>query len=184
MNPSPIIDFVIRMEGGFVSDPADPGGATNHGISLRFLKSLDPALGDLDQDGDVDLDDVRAMTPSRARALYTLKFYTPMEIWKYPPALGAVLLDTAVNMGRKKSVLLLQRGLNGAGYSLVEDGIAGPRTMAMVRGMDPQAMVRFVLLERVLEYVRLCLERPQLRRFLFGWLNRCAELIRFTETLP
>ena len=30
-----ILDQVLRSEGGFVEDPADPGGATNHGVSLR-----------------------------------------------------------------------------------------------------------------------------------------------------
>ena len=30
---------IIELEGGFVDHPDDPGGATNLGISLRFLKA-------------------------------------------------------------------------------------------------------------------------------------------------
>ena len=30
------IPIVLKHEGGFADNPADPGGATNFGISLRF----------------------------------------------------------------------------------------------------------------------------------------------------
>ena len=39
--------FTLREEGGYVDDPADPGGATNMGITLATYRqwSDDPALG-------------------------------------------------------------------------------------------------------------------------------------------
>jgi lysozyme family protein len=84
-------------------------------------------------------------------------------------------------MGRTKAIRLLQRALAGAGYDLVDDGIAGPKTMTMVNGTDPAALVRLMILERVMEYVRLCDERPALSRFLGGWCRRCRDLLLFTD---
>ncbi len=32
-------DYMMKNEGGLSENPADPGGVTNYGISLRFAKS-------------------------------------------------------------------------------------------------------------------------------------------------
>ena len=52
---------VLEHEGGFVDSPADPGGATNGGLSLRQLVK-EGLKWDIDGDGDVDRDDIEALT--------------------------------------------------------------------------------------------------------------------------
>lgn len=37
--------FMVRFEGGYVNDPADPGGETNRGVTWRTFVSLAPKLG-------------------------------------------------------------------------------------------------------------------------------------------
>ena len=54
---SKAITVILKHEGGFSNHSSDPGGATNYGISLRWLKS-EGLYGDLDDDGDVDIDDI------------------------------------------------------------------------------------------------------------------------------
>ena len=44
------LKIVLIHEGGYSDDPDDPGGTTNYGISLRFLKSVGLELGDVDDD--------------------------------------------------------------------------------------------------------------------------------------
>ena len=44
--------FTARWEGGFTDHPADPGGVTNHGVSLRFLRGQKE---DIDGDGEDEL---------------------------------------------------------------------------------------------------------------------------------
>ena len=31
---------IVRREGGYVNDPDDPGGATNHGVTLGTMRQL------------------------------------------------------------------------------------------------------------------------------------------------
>lgn len=177
------LDFVIAQEGGFVNDPKDPGGATKYGISLRFLKTVDPALADLDQDGDIDMDDVWAMSEPQARVFYMKYFYEPLNIDQYGPALGAVILDTAVNMGRSRSLRLLQQALTVCGHPVPVDGVAGPVTRAAVARINKRGLIVSYLLCRVFVYADLCQANKELRRFFFGWINRVQALARFADQL-
>ena len=47
---------IVRREGGYVNDPDDPGGATNHGVTIHTMRKLGI---DLTRDGKVDAADVR-----------------------------------------------------------------------------------------------------------------------------
>ena len=58
---------VAKWEGGYFDHPNDPGGVTMYGVSLMFLKGLDLWEGDIDGDGDIDRDDVLAVTKDTAR---------------------------------------------------------------------------------------------------------------------
>ena len=42
-----IADEILAREGGYVNDPDDPGGATNHGVTIHTMRRLG-----LDLDGD------------------------------------------------------------------------------------------------------------------------------------
>jgi len=178
-----MLGFILAREGGFVNDPKDPGGATKYGISLRFLKSIDPTMADMDEDGDVDVDDIFALSPELARDFYRQWFYQPMGIDQYPAPLGAAMLDTGVNMGKRRAVRILQKALNQSGASLVVDGIAGPKTRTALLFFDPMDTLRTVLLVRVFAYAALCRANPDLHRFFFGWVERVRHLEAFCMDL-
>jgi lysozyme family protein len=36
------VAFVLANEGGLSENPSDPGGCSNFGISLRFLREVEP----------------------------------------------------------------------------------------------------------------------------------------------
>jgi lysozyme family protein len=178
-----MIDFILEREGGFVNDPKDPGGATKYGISLRFLKTIDPAMADLDEDGDVDVDDILALTPDLARAFYRQFFYDPMGIDQYPAPLGAAMLDTGVNMGKGRTGRILQRSLNQCGADLAVDGIVGPKTRTALMFFDVMDILRAFLLARVFVYAKLCRNNAGLTRFFFGWVERVRHLEAFCMQL-
>lgn len=70
------IQTVLSHEGSFVADPYDIGGATNYGISLRWLQSVgdidkDSFLeGDLNKDGTVDIKDIKKIDQKQAIEFY------------------------------------------------------------------------------------------------------------------
>lgn len=128
--------FTAQWEGGLVDHPADPGGITNHGVSLRWLRELaqeecrkqsrtcDGSNAfdrkhshsmsglDFDNDGDVDADDIRACTKAQAATLFKKHFWDATKCGKLPLALAIVLYDGAVNMGAPRAVRQLQQALN------------------------------------------------------------------------
>lgn len=175
------LDFVLAREGGLVDHPRDPGGLTNLGISLRWLRSLGLA-GDLDGDGDVDADDVRGVTTEQAADLYHKHFWTTVGGDILPNRLACLVFDTAVNAGVSRAVKLLQASLNLAtGSKLVEDGIFGRNTaqaLGILRHLpsDESRIFDRYLVERTRFYLRLAEDKPSLRDFLRGWLNRVVDL--------
>lgn len=89
------VAFVLRQEGGYVANPADPGGETHYGISKRAYPDLD----------------IAALTPDGAKAIY-YRDYWPVAA-ALPMPLALVVFDTAVNMGRAAAqTLLLQSAGN------------------------------------------------------------------------
>jgi lysozyme family protein len=178
-----MLDFILKREGGFVNDPKDPGGATKYGISLRFLQTIDPAMADLDEDGDVDVDDIFALSPDLARAFYRQWFYQPMRIDQYPSPLGAAMLDTGVNMGMSRAGRILQSALNQCGADLAVDGIVGTNTRTALMFFDSMDILRAFLLGRIFVYAKLCRENQDLHRFFYGWVERVRHLESFCMDL-
>ena len=57
------LTFTLREEGGYVDNPADPGGATNMGITLATYR-------DWSDDSNLGPAQVQDMTERTARAIY------------------------------------------------------------------------------------------------------------------
>lgn len=118
------IQFVLRWEGGYVNHPSDPGGATNHGISIRFLQRGSIFL-DLDRDGDMDANDIRLLSRGQAVELYRQNFWVPIRGYDLPGNVAVAVMDTAVNMGVSVGAKFLQRVVG-----TTDDGMIGPITLA------------------------------------------------------
>ncbi|MFA7098192.1 MAG: glycosyl hydrolase 108 family protein [Gammaproteobacteria bacterium] len=173
--------FVEQWEGGFVNDPRDPGGATKYGISLRFLRSLAPELGDVDGDGDVDADDVLALTPDKARDLYRKHFWEPLQLSIVPVAASMLLFDTAVNMGRLRAVRICQETLRTFCHQVAVDGIIGPQTQTALRQVcmyHPDGLADRFCLHRLDHYSGIVEANDDLARYMRGWVNRTVALAK------
>ena len=55
-SPRDIAIQIINLEGGFVNDPLDSGGATKFGVTLETAKRYNL---DVNKDGKVDIKDIR-----------------------------------------------------------------------------------------------------------------------------
>ena len=161
------IKTVLHHEGGFVDDPVDPGGATNFGVSIRYLKQRgdldgDGVLdGDLDMDGDIDVDDIKNMTREQAEELYKTGFWDKNnldEIDEY--IIAERSFDMIVNMGPRQAGKIVQRACNYFGKGLVVDGILGPNTFKAVNSLNAEKLLREIRFNHAKFYLDLIEQKP------------------------
>ena len=171
------IDYVLDNEGGYAEHPSDPGGPTFWGISLRYLKGKGEK-GDIDGDGDIDADDVRALTKAEAIEFYRKDFWDKLKLEKLKAqAVACRVFDMAVNMGPRGAVKIAQRAYNGLtegneGERLKLDGKLGPKTRKALDSIDPVEMMAALRKYHADFYRDLVKRNPKLKVFLIGWLRR------------
>lgn len=161
---------LLKHEGGFVNDPADPGGATNKGVTLGTFQQCAQRLLNLAP----TLDNLKALTDAQAGTIYKALYWDKVrgdEITLQP--LANIVFDFQVNAGANASKLL-QRVLNdlGATPPLAVDGAIGPGTMRALSAADAKAVYARYKQGRKDYYTNLVNQRPSLNKFLKGWLNR------------
>lgn len=160
------LKFVLRWEGGYVNDPADPGGATNKGVTQRVYDAWR-------RQARLPTRTVKDITDDEVGALYESGYWRPPRCDALQGGLDLVQFDTAVNMGVKRAIRTLQGCL---GCSI--DGDFGPTTLRMATSCDVPGTLKRYCDAREDYYRRLVAARPALAKFLDGWLNRLNSLRR------
>lgn len=169
---------ILKHEGGFVNDADDPGGATNYGVSLRFLiQEGDLAIGDIDGDGDIDADDVSKMTVEQAKAVYYKCWWLKYNYEAIDNlSLVTKVFDMSVNMGGKQAHILLQRAVLACGIPVVEDGALGPKCFGAMSSITAagggDALLASLRSEQAGFYRCLILKKPIFIKYQAGWLSR------------
>lgn len=170
------VEKVLAHEGGFVDDPLDPGGATNYGISLRYLRGLGTDIGDLDNDGDVDEQDIRKLSREQAIAIYRARWWDRYGLARIDDAgVAATLFDLMVNMGATTAVRLLQQSLNTCGQAVLVDGVLGPKTVDAINRTPAGWLLAELRLAAIRRYVSLVTANRKLSKFLLGWIRRALD---------
>lgn len=172
--------YTMRWEGGRVDDPDDPGGATNAGISLRFLRQTgDIDRYDHDGDGDIDAADVMALTDDQIETLYREHFWLPVFDDLPFEAFAIKLYDFGVNVGLRQMVKFAQFAYNDLEIKLYDDlyvdGIMGPITsnaLKQIERDDSWYTLRYLEDRAARFYFSLAYRRRRSRKYLLGWLRR------------
>ena len=161
---------LLKHEGGFVNDPADPGGATNKGITLAtFQRCAQRYLGI-----EPTLENLKALTDTQAGKIYKPLYWDKVRCDDIAlQELANIVFDFQVNAGGS-AAKLLQRVLNelGAQPPLNVDGEVGPGTMTALARTDQSEVYRHYRQGRIDYYQDLVAKRPALGKFLKGWLIR------------
>ncbi len=178
-----IAEGILAREGGYVDDPDDPGGATNHGITIGTMQRL---RADIDGDGDVDKDDVRRLSKAQAREILIEHYFVRPGISRLPPVLHATVFDMQVNAGAR-AVRILQQLLCDMDEPVSVDGAIGLQTVAAAeRAAEaaPEYIADAYGIARRNFYYALAGRRPSARKYVMrrdggkgGWIRRVEEFI-------
>lgn len=150
---------VLADEGGFVNDPADPGGATNLGVTLGTLSHW---LGH-----PATIADVRALTPASVAPIYEASYWRAAACDRLPAGLDYMVFDLAVNSGPGRAAHFLQEVVG-----VPQDGSIGQHTLDAVAARPTDDLIHALSARRETFY------RAQgtFPRFGAGWLNRLGRV--------
>ncbi len=168
-----ILAHVLANEGGYVNDPRDTGGETNHGITIGTARANGYTGA------------MKAMTREQALAIYRGQYVIKPGFGLVANLSGPVaaeLVDTGVNMGPAIAGRFLQRALNlVTDAGLVVDGNVGPASIAALKSFlakrGKEGETRLLALLNAFQgtrYAELAESRAANRAFIYGWLARIA----------
>lgn len=137
-----ILAAVFAMEGGYVNDPKDPGGETNHGITVAVARDFGytGSMKDLSQD--------------TATNIYVTNYINKPgfgDIITLSPAVGQKVVDAGVNTGTSRSARWFQQSMN----SLSRGGVDFPQINVDGK-IGPGTIQSFESLRRIRGKVRAC----------------------------
>lgn len=168
----------LKNEGGYNDVQGDAGGATNFGISLRYLKDLYKSDDwvDLNGDGVIDAKDIKALSKEDAAKIYYKQFWQRQHCDLITHKEVAIkLFDMSVNMGLKQAAKLLQRAVNRLGIvKLVDDGILGQASITAINKANARHLIVMLRYECVMFYQDLVKTKPDYSKFLKGWTIRAV----------
>ncbi|TPN43429.1 MULTISPECIES: glycosyl hydrolase 108 family protein [unclassified Mesorhizobium] len=147
--------LVLKSEGGWSDNPADPGGATMKGVTLanfrRYVRA-DATKADLRQIGD-----------DQVATVYRRFYWDAVLGAELPDGIDYAVFDFAVNSGPGKAAKYLQ-----AAVGAVQDGRIGPATLGAARA-KPAGVVIDQLCDARLAFLK---RLPTWATFGRGWSER------------
>jgi lysozyme family protein len=164
---SSALKITLAFEGGFVNDPADPGGDTNYGITqkvydkYRFERNL-------------PYRSVKYVFDEEYAAIYQNQYWVPGSCALLHPPVGAFHFDTCVHVGLNQAGKLLQRAL-GMPETAV-DGIIGEHTIDIAEIIPSQTTIDNYAVLRLCFYDKIIHKNPALETFRNGWVARVKKL--------
>ena len=150
---------VLKSEGGYVNNPADPGGMTNLGCTKAVWEEF---VGH-----PVSETDMRELTPADVAPLYKRKYWDKVAGDDLPAGLDYCVFDAAINSGPGRAAKWLQEV---AGVKA--DGSIGPATLKAIDAFSPLEIIAQYNDKR-LQFLE---SLPTFATFGKGWSNRVSSV--------
>lgn len=165
------VKSILEHEGGLSLDKRDPGGVTQWGISLRYLKSIGY---DINGDGKIDKEDIIGLPVKGAVGIYRKYWWDKLRYSGFNELIVVEkVFDLAVNCGSSQSHKFLQRAINEIGEDkLTVDGILGGLTFGAANRADGNKLRQLIREQAEEFYLNLINKNPDLSVFKNGWLRR------------
>ncbi len=151
-----ILKLSTNNEGGYSNHPKDPGGPTNHGITLATLRAY--------RQRSVTAIDVQKLTLAEANTIYEHSYWRPIWGDQLPAGLDYSTFDFGINSGVSRAVRELQGLLPGVAI----DGLMGPKTIAAIKAFDTEQLIKGLNDRRI----KFCKKLKTWKTFGRGWTYR------------
>ncbi len=164
---------ILKHEGGFVNNPADPGGATNKGITIATFQKYGESLLAVEP----TLENLKKLTDEQAGLIYEQIYWNKLsgeEIKDVQVAYQYV--DFYINAG-SNAIRTMQRTLNSLGKPVPVTGIMDRDTLDAINAVNGEQLFNAFRAKRIHYYERLVEKKPQMEQFLKGWKNRANSFV-------
>lgn len=159
---------LLNLEGGFVDDPDDVGGATNKGITFNTFKTISEALLNIKP----TIDNFKNITNNQVSIIYKKIFWDSIKGDEIKDQkVAEIIFDAKVNQTRF-AIKLSQRILNMIGLKISIDGIFNDKTLNTLNIANPIRFYNLYKAGRENLYRNRAEKIPSQKKFLRGWLNR------------
>jgi lysozyme family protein len=152
---------IIGYEGKYTNDPADPGGPTKFGVTLKTLEGWRRQT--------LTADDVKALGIDEAKQIFAAQYWDKVDGSNLPAGVDFAVVDMAYNAGAGQAVKILQRCLG-----VRVDGVAGAITTKAANDADHRLLV-INFCEARLKFLKGLSGWP---RYGKGWTNRVKDVER------
>lgn len=174
------VNVVLGNEGGYVNNPNDAGGATNFGISLRFLRDIPierlRKYGIFKMPEELGVEDIKDLTADQARLIYKGEFWDHARFNEIVAQRACTyIFDMAVNHGIGQAIKLAQRAvwaMYGVMSVVKDDGVLGDESLHAINYLG-NSILGCLASERAGFMRYLALKNSKDEEFLNGWLSRC-----------
>lgn len=155
-----MIAKLIGIEGGYVNDPSDSGGATKYGITQATARANGFTR------------DMKEMSEKVATAIYIKQYWNDRYL-EVGNKLAWTIFQIGVVMGVATAVQTLQKTLNEdkPAQLLEVDGVFGTKTIEECKRQSATILGRYILNIQK-RFDNIVLAKPQNKKFLKGWKNR------------
>ena len=166
------LTLILKLEGGYVNDPADRGGATNFGVTQKNYDKWRT-------DNDLDPREVKLISEDEVRTIYQVRYWQMSKADEMPWPVSLVHFDSYVQHRPRVASEILQRATNFvARDQLRVDGIIGPLTIETARRQDPKMLARSIIIERLFFYCRIVERDRTQAKFLKLWRPRMQRVLK------
>ena len=144
------VALTLKNEGGFVDNPADPGGATNMGVEQRDVPGIP----------------IQDLTSAEATSYYQQNYWKTLYSQIDSQDVANKIFDMGVLFGVGEAIQVLQRTL-----ILPADGIFGPVTLSALNQADAAFLGRYK--DKMYQRAQaIAFQNPKEGIFLIGWQRR------------
>lgn len=154
---SPIL---AKLEGGYVNDPNDRGGATNKGVTIATFRAF--------YGNNKTAEDLKRITDDQYNHILKVGYWDKCKADDIKnQSIANMIVDFAYNAGTITAIKKMQKLLN-----VVVDGKCGPKTIAALNATNQKAFFDAYKQIRIEYYNAIVRNKPSQSKFLKGWLNR------------